>query len=207
MESFFTWKQSLIFMEHTGLAKQPVGSFYNSPFHLCISHLVLFCLEKKMVLTFWIHLMLLGNLNIDIFILWCNIYMVSSWWAVESLGSGIRENGIWIPTLPLTSCVALGKILALSVSQFTQLQNGDYNRTSLTTFCEIGCSLMFCVNVLCQHFVRLDIVLSCLVHTLLLLLPLLLLIISLSFIITIFYITIICIPLYFFDYGSDKFSC
>lgn len=68
--------------------------------------------RKKWYWHFWsIHPMLLENLNIDIFILWCNIFVVLNWWAVGSLGSGVREDVISIPTLLLTNCMALGKIL------------------------------------------------------------------------------------------------
>lgn len=68
--------------------------------------------EKKWYWHFWpIHPMFLENLNTDIFILWCNIFVVWNWWVIESLGSGVREDVIAITTRLLTSYMALGKIV------------------------------------------------------------------------------------------------
>ena len=45
--------------------------------------------------------------------------------------------------------MTLGKILILSVAQFTHMQNGDYNRTSLIRICEVRHSTI----VLCAHII------------------------------------------------------
>lgn len=45
--------------------------------------------------------------------------------------------------------MTLGKILSLSVAQFTHVQNGDHNRTSLIRFCEVRHStIVLCARII-----------------------------------------------------------
>lgn len=94
MESFFTLEIILHF--HGAHRADHTASWELLSLSMPLMHLpfgIILPREKNDII-FSIHPMLLENLNIHIFVLWCNVYVVLSRWTIESLESGVREDGI-----------------------------------------------------------------------------------------------------------------